>query len=47
MKYRAEDPFLAYPHGENADISQRKDVFIGYIVSHVERRAAVMLKGHG
>ncbi len=32
---------LADSHGENADISQRKDVFIGYIVSHVERRAAV------
>ena len=27
--------------GENAGISQCKDIFIGYIVSHVERRAAV------
>ena len=37
--------FLADPHGENAGISQSKDVFIGYIVSHVERRAAVKRRG--
>ena len=32
---------LADSYGENAGISQRKDIFIGFVVSHVESRATV------
>ena len=33
--------FLADSHGKNAVISQRKDILIGFVVSHIESHTTV------